>query len=86
MKVSNAVTFHQDANYHSNEMTPYHTPFCITPNNLPSGIILDIQRRNLGLHIVVLTMANFKKVFESVIEKNASEVSRCQDTTKTKLF
>jgi len=31
-------------------------------------------------------MAKLKKIYESVFKKIAGEVSRCQNTTKTKLF
>ena len=63
-----------------------HAPFYITPNNLPPGIISDIQRQNLRLDIVVSTMAKLLKKSIRVFEKIMSEVSRCQNTTKTKLF
>ena len=63
-----------------------HAPLYITPNNLSSGIILEIRCRDLGLRIVVLTMSKSKKVYKSVFEKIASEISRCQNKPKTKQF
>ena len=50
-----------------------------------SSLISEIQRRDLGLDIVASTMANCNKIYKSVFEKIASEFSRCQNTTKTKL-
>ena len=48
-------TFHQDLSYHNNEMMP--CPIYIRPNNLPTEIISEIRRRDLGLDIVASTMA-----------------------------
>lgn len=36
-----------------------------TPLYLPSGIVLKILRRDLGLDLVVLTMAKFKKLSDN---------------------
>lgn len=47
-----------------------HTPFYLTPNNLPSGIILEIQHRDLLLVIIVLTMAKFKRNLQERFGKN----------------
>ena len=63
-------TFQPALSYHGNKMSG-HTPFYITPNNLPSVTILEIRRRGLGLDIVVLMMAKFKN-------KNLSVSSRTE--------
>ena len=51
--------FHQVLSYLSNVITPY--PILQKTENLPSGIIFEKWCQDLGLDIVVLTMAKFQK-------------------------
>ena len=52
--------FHQDMTYHSNEMArPY--PILDKTVQLATRNISEIRRRDLGLDIVAITIAKFKK-------------------------
>ena len=62
------MKFHQDLSYHSNEMMPY--PILHKTEQLTTGDILEIRRQNLGLDIVVLTMAKFYKNLEERFQEN----------------